>query len=663
MAKDLYLDVVARKNSKELSTLAGEFDRLSKETDDFGKKMHETGTFSQFLDKELTNTKAKAKELGEEFERTGKADVFASLKGAQANVKSLERIKKDLTSALEDGAKEAEHVIGKAIEDGGEEGFKTFGSSIQGWLSTPVVGPIVEAGIIGGVIAAAPAISAALGGAVIAGGGLGLIGAGIAGQLHTPMVQSALSDLGDDAEGVFTRATATFGPATATGFRIIGAEIDKLEPKLETIFSRVAPLAEEVFGGAAGFIDRLEPGIDALSRAAGPVIGELAADLPQLGGALSSMLESISSDAPAAALGLHDMFQVIEIGVEATGKIIQWGETTYKWLRILSAGATGHALDAAVSIEGLGSTTAATGVTAQGAATDFAGLSSQLGQTTQTASTLAGQMSDKVFASLMNADEATLGLAQAQTRLSDTLDQGGLGLNRNKTALDLHKAAGQADEAAILGVVQANIRSYDTAIQSGMGATDAALAYDKNTASLNSQLLHAGYTQKAIDGLIGKYKAVPDNVNTAIATKGLTDAITDLDDLLRIINHIPRVINVTVDEHTKGNLLGTYNQQVPYAARHASGGSTAAGRSYLVGENGPEIVAFSQPGYITPNGQLGSRYGGGSDGAALGARSGTTQVLLAARDPQAAWLLDQMRILVDARGGNVQRVVGRPGAG
>ncbi|MEV0726003.1 hypothetical protein AB0I37_24895 [Micromonospora purpureochromogenes] len=42
------------------------------------------------------------------------------------------------------------------------------------------------------------------------------------------------------------------------------------------------------------------------------------------------------------------------------------------------------------------------------------------------------------------------------------------------------------------------------------------------------------------------------------------------------------------------------------SGRRAAGGHTQPGRSYLVGENGPEVLTMGRsPGYVTPNGQLG----------------------------------------------------------
>src|SRR5689334_11249948 len=104
MARDLVLDVIARKNSRDLSTLADEFERLAKRTDASGKKFGEFSSFSNYLEGQLYRTRVQVRELGQEFDRTGDKDVFAKLRGAQANLKSLERIKADLSKSIDDGA-------------------------------------------------------------------------------------------------------------------------------------------------------------------------------------------------------------------------------------------------------------------------------------------------------------------------------------------------------------------------------------------------------------------------------------------------------------------------------------------------------------------------------------------------------------------------------
>jgi hypothetical protein len=86
-----------------------------------------------------------------------------------------------------------------------------------------------------------------------------------------------------------------------------------------------------------------------------------------------------------------------------------------------------------------------------------------------------------------------------------------------------------------------------------MSAEDAAKKYDTNTRALEDQLRAAGMTKAQIDGLIGKYRNVPDTVNTNIALEGLTEAINDLDRMLQLINHItdPKSVDITINELVK----------------------------------------------------------------------------------------------------------------
>lgn len=73
-------------------------------------------------------------------------------------------------------------------------------------------------------------------------------------------------------------------------------------------------------------------------------------------------------------------------------------------------------------------------------------------------------------------------------------------------------------------------------------------------------------------------------------------------------NHeLDKITGKTV--HVDVSLRGIKNIEEQVAVRlgrRASGGHTQPGRSYLVGENGPEVLTMGRsPGYVTPNGQLG----------------------------------------------------------
>lgn len=68
--------------------------------------------------------------------------------------------------------------------------------------------------------------------------------------------------------------------------------------------------------------------------------------------------------------------------------------------------------------------------------------------------------------------------------------------------------------------------------------------------------------------------------------------------------------NVNVYVRTKSGVLDTRTDAIKAGSRRAMGGPVVAGQSYLVGENGPEVVTFGSSGYVTPNHRL---RGGGGD--------------------------------------------------
>jgi hypothetical protein len=77
-----------------------------------------------------------------------------------------------------------------------------------------------------------------------------------------------------------------------------------------------------------------------------------------------------------------------------------------------------------------------------------------------------------------------------------------------------------------------------------------------------------------------------------------------------------REVSITISTNI-GTIAGQFarlgaqiaNSGAKVSGKRADGGSVMAGRSYLVGEKGPEIVTFGNNGYVTPNHKL----GGGGD--------------------------------------------------
>jgi hypothetical protein len=377
------------------------------------------------------------------------------------------------------------------------------------------------------------------------------------------------------------------------GATYFASTIDDVMPHLRADFATLAPVADRLFLGASGFVREIMPGIDALSRQSGPIIDMISRELPRLGAAISAAFTDIGRGAAGGKEALTDLLHGIENTIMAIGWLTMATERWYEGEKALAHFFTGDwsgAVDrmvAAMSTTkdvtvGVGDAVKATskavtdaivpiGAEASLTSDQFKSLAGQINATRETADTLAGMMTDKLLGSLLGIDQATLGFAEAQTRLSDSIKQNG-------TQLDIHTAKGQANREAVLGIVGANIRQYDTMIASGQSADVAAAAYDQNTGALIKQMKQAGFTSDQIYNLIGQYAAVPDQVNTRIATEGLSGAVNDLKllliDLFTADGYVARssVYVTTYYQQVRGPGSTAYNQQVPYAARQRYGG-------------------------------------------------------------------------------------------
>jgi putative intracellular protease/amidase len=247
------------------------------------------------------------------------------------------------------------------------------------------------------------------------------------------------------------------------------------------------------------------------------------------------------------------------------------------------------------------------GATAVLTADDYDQLASTLAKTENNANTLAAAMANKLFTETMNLDQATLSWYSSLTSLGEQLA-------KNNHIIDIHTKKGEEDRAAVLAAVQANMAQYQAFVAVGGSATDAARQYDQNTQALERQLRKAGLTSAEIDNLIGKYKGIPDTVNTTIATNGLTQAINDLADLIAKINGINnKKYTYTIDGNITYHYTGTdfYHgfgasggRISGYAAGGFAEGFAKGGRVIKVGEMGPEYLTFGNdagPMYVTPN--------------------------------------------------------------
>jgi hypothetical protein len=557
---------------KAPTAAAGE---LGDKVDKSGTQMKETAVDARFLADELKKARTAALEAAAAFALTGDAAKLTEFRKQNTYANQLAGVEKALTQDARDAeaagakaAKEAEKALAKVAKEAEQAGkqvgttmVKSAGGAFSEGLGGLLTNPIVLAALAPAVVE----IGAGIGGLLLTGIGLAGIGAGIAGQIDDPRVQQAGSILGKDVSTGFKKATAGFAQPVADELNDLDREWAKLEPGVTATFNKLAPLVHNLGDGAAGFVDKLVPGLEDAAVAAGPLVADFAQWLPQLGSEFSDLLKTMADNSGTLEDGLNlvlgtvsALVEVSSVGVDVGSKLFELGKATTGTVAAVidlgdaSGGAYGH-------LDTLGDSAEQTGTKVADSVPDYQALSKSLNQVSLDADDLAGQMTDKVVNALLDADGATLHYAETQTRLAETLKQNG-------HAFNIHTKAGQENREMIRSSISANLAVYDSMIKSGYSAQEAAAAYDKNTAALEKQLKKAGFTAQQIQDLIGKYKKVPDNVDTEIAAHGLENAIDRLGFLLAKLNGL--------DGSTFGFFIHGYTEVDPIASHHdyAQGG-------------------------------------------------------------------------------------------
>lgn len=109
------------------------------------------------------------------------------------------------------------------------------------------------------------------------------------------------------------------------------------------------------------------------------------------------------------------------------------------------------------------------------------------------------------------------------------------------------------------------------------------------------QLIAAGWTGKSGDGMEALYKPTVDTSSLTAAT----------DDFVKFGQVASGVWDDLMSQGWKGDPTDGIEAIYKPGTRRAAGGAAWAGRSYLVGENGPEMLTMGRSGHVTPNSQLG----------------------------------------------------------
>jgi hypothetical protein len=557
---------------RDAEVLAVAVKEASHETDKLGDQSRETAADAHFLATELAKTRREVEELTLAYALLGRADDQAALKQKTSRLRDLEATSKQLSEQ-----------VAKSLAQGGEDGVQAVASSVEGGASSggAIVGSIAMWGpLLAPVVAVVGAgLGGVLGGAIVAGIGTVSIGAGVLAAFQRPEVKAAAGPIKAEFAAIVGDVGAEFAGPTITGLHLLAAELDHLRPGLRATAAELAPLTADVFAGITEGVDKFAGHMERALINGKPLIEWAGHEIPVVLDEVGGLLENLSEHADEERFALNLFFGVVQMGIKVIEGLADVGSAVlypFEKLHDLVLGAPKGSTfadagrNAAAAVLELGHATSVTNPTLDD-------LEKQLHSTALTMDKFTEDATTKVLDALVGMDRATLGVAESQTRLSDSI-------KTNKLQLDIHSAAGQANRESVLGVVSANVQMYKTMLESGASADEAAKSYDANTASLEKQLKKAGFTKGQIDDLIGSYRNVPKNVDTTLAMNGLADAINDLDDLIRMLNGLPlrKTITITTHHVTTGVAVGVTGAraqggQLPHAAEGAFFGPSDPG--------------------------------------------------------------------------------------
>lgn len=187
----------------------------------------------------------------------------------------------------------------------------------------------------------------------------------------------------------------------------------------------------------------------------------------------------------------------------------------------------------------------------------------------------------------------------------------------NGTSLDVNNVKGAANITMFTNAANAADKAAASVYQNEVNTKGATTAFDDANTKLAEEKTafeqaaeKAGYNKTQVQELANELfklpKNVPVGVDTTNATKGLAHLISQINSSSG---------TVKIYENSSGDVIST-NTKV-YAK--AGGGPVGPGETYLIGENGPEIMQFGGSGYITPNNMIAPLMAGSGGGGGVGA--------------------------------------------
>lgn len=507
--RDLHLEVTTDSDSKGLTEAAKDTEKLRDQVKGLGGDMASTRKESEKLGAEVDKTRAKIKDLGAEFARTGDKSLFGDLRSERAYLAQIEKIRKELDKVDDITAAKVGLPLGGMAAGGGLLGAIP---DIGG-----VPGPAV-AGIAAAAAAATPLIGATIAAAVLGGVGTGGVIGGVMLAAQDTRVRSAWSAVGNEVFTELGDAAVSFVEPLTRAADQFREDWSRDAGLVKQIFTDLAPTIEPLAKGLTGFLHELGPGLEKAAKASVPLASKFGQELTRFGEATSTMLSDIADAEPGAELALHDLFTVIDSGVEGLGRATKALSGIYDLMHKIPltnlsmqvAFQSTGLLDAGVQLVDLFGDQDA-------AVRDLTGANQAA---LSPAEQLSRKMDDQAEAARANAKaieqvtkmvneyyEAILLPLDAEERWEAAIDGVTDSVKENGRTLDVHTAAGRANRDAIEEAVSAAKHQLDVGQITEQ-------QYLREIDYLERRAAKLGLNRAEVEKLVGAFKTLPSKLTT-----------------------------------------------------------------------------------------------------------------------------------------------------
>lgn len=281
-----------------------------------------------------------------------RADLRAFSRDLRSQLKkTVDDIEKDINTQLGSALGKSGEKSGEEAGDGVRKGFqRKLGDkrhspwvNISAALASALDDGIsalpteVKAAIVGGILAAAPFVGAGLSGAIVAGIGAGVVGVGALLAAQYEPVRDRFAEFQSNVRNELVRTAVAFGPALIRSLDLVEDKFAEWEPMLTRIFSRAAPLLEELAGGAVRALEAVISSIDVNFDDIGGFVTVLADGIGELGEALAYSIDLMASTGDKGREAFGDMITLVASLVTYLGQMLYILVQAYDFLRFAAS--------------------------------------------------------------------------------------------------------------------------------------------------------------------------------------------------------------------------------------------------------------------------------------------------------------------------------------